>query len=85
MKEIIVSEAIRNKLPALVLGCIECDVVILEENTELWQEIEMACEGVANSAELSEVGSHPAIKASRLAYRACGKDPARYRLSADCG
>ena len=83
MKEIIISEAIKNKLPDLVLGCIECDVVIFEENMELWHEINMVCEAIASSAELSEVGSHPAIKASRIAYRACGKDPARYRLSSE--
>ncbi len=83
MKEIIISEAIKNKLPDLVLGCIECDVVIFEENMELWHEINMVCEAIASSADLSEVGSHPAIKASRIAYRACGKDPARYRLSSE--
>ena len=83
MKEIIISEAIKNKLPNLVLGCIECDVKILNDNTELWQEIELACSDVANSSQLSDVGSHPAIKASRQAYRACGKDPARYRLSSE--
>ena len=83
MKEIVISEDIRNKLPDLVLGCIECDVAILEEYTQLWQEIERVCNTVANSADLSEVGSHPAIKASRIAYRTCGKDPSRYRLSSE--
>ena len=83
MREIIISETIKKRLPDLVLGCIECDVMIQEENPELWQEIELVCETIATSAELSEVGSHPAIRASRIAYRACGKDPARYRLSSE--
>ncbi len=83
MKEVIISEAIKNRLPDLVLGCIECDVTILEENPELWQEIESACKIVAGSAELAEVGTHPAISASRKGYRLCGKDPARYRLSSE--
>ena len=83
MKEIIISQAIKNKLPNLTLGCIECDVEILEENSELWQEIEAFCGTIGHSGELAEVGSNPAIKASRMAYRLCGKDPARYRLSSE--
>jgi DNA/RNA-binding domain of Phe-tRNA-synthetase-like protein len=83
MKEIVISKAIKEKLPALVLGCIECDVVIQEENQELWKEIEAASVIVAKSNELAGVGSHPAISASRRAYRLCGKDPARYRLSSE--
>ena len=83
MKEIIISQAIKNKLPDLTLGCIECDVVISEENSELWREIEATCGIIGHSGELAEVGSNPAIRASRTAYRLCGKDPARYRLSSE--
>lgn len=83
MKEIIISQDIKIKLPDLTLGCIECDVVISEENNELWREIEAVCGTIGHSGELAEVGSHPAIKASRIAYRLCGKDPARYRLSSE--
>jgi len=83
MKEIIISQAIKKKLPDLTLGCIECDVVISEENGELWREIEAVCGTIGHSGELAEVGSHPAIRASRIAYRLCGKDPARYRLSSE--
>jgi len=57
--------------------------VISEENAELWREIEAVCGTIGHSGELAEVGSHPAIRASRIAYRLCGKDPARYRLSSE--
>lgn len=83
MKEIIINQDIKHLLPDLTLGCIECDVVISEENNELWQEIEAVCGVIGHSGELAEVGSNPAIRASRLAYRRCGKDPARYRLSSE--
>jgi len=83
MKEIIISQSIKDILPDLTLGIIECDVVISEENCELWREIEAECWSIGHSGELAEVGSHPAIKASRFAYRKCGKDPARYRLSSE--
>lgn len=83
MKEITISQAIKNKLPDLTLGCIECDVVISEENSELWREIEAISGIIGHSGELAEVGSNPAIRASRMAYRRCGKDPSRYRLSSE--
>lgn len=83
MKEIIISQEIKNKLPDLTLGCIECDVVISEENSDLWREIEAVCGIIGHSGELAEVGSNPAIRASRMAYRRCGKDPSRYRLSSE--
>jgi len=83
MKEVIISQAIKNMLPDLTLGCIECDVVISEENSELWREIEAVSGIIGHSGELAEVGSNPAIRASRMAYRRCGKDPSRYRLSSE--
>ena len=83
MTEITISQYIKEILPDLVLGCIECDVTISEENIELWQEIETISHAIIHAGELAEVGSHPAIKASRIAYRRCGKDPARYRLSSE--
>ncbi len=83
MKEITISQEIINRLPGLTLGCIECDVTISEENSELWKEIEATCGTIGHSGELAEVGSHPAIRASRMAYRRCGKDPCRYRLSSE--
>ncbi len=83
MKEIIISQAIKCKLPDLVLGCIECDILISEDNPELWKEVEVTCDTIGKSGELSDVAAHPAISASRKAYRQCGKDPARYRLSSE--
>ncbi len=83
MREIIISQSIKGILPDLTLGCIECDVMISEDNGELWREIEATCGTIGHSGELAEVGSQPAIRASRVAYRLCGKDPARYRLSSE--
>ncbi|HZK93571.1 MAG TPA: phenylalanine--tRNA ligase beta subunit-related protein [Prolixibacteraceae bacterium] len=83
MREIIISQSIKGILPDLTLGCVECDVVISEDNGELWREIEATCGTIGHSGELAEVGSQPAIRASRVAYRLCGKDPARYRLSSE--
>jgi DNA/RNA-binding domain of Phe-tRNA-synthetase-like protein len=83
MQKITISETIKKKIPELILGCIECNVIISENNPELWNEIEAACELIKQSKDFSEVSNHPAIKASRLGYKLCGKDPARYRLSSE--
>jgi DNA/RNA-binding domain of Phe-tRNA-synthetase-like protein len=83
MVKISISEVIRRKIPNLILGCIECDVNILEENLLLWQEIEQTCNEIKQTRGFVDVSSLPAIKASRSAYKLCGKDPARYRLSSE--
>jgi DNA/RNA-binding domain of Phe-tRNA-synthetase-like protein len=83
MREVVISQIIKDKLPGLTLGCIECQVAIEEDNPELWGEIESTCKAIHLSLKLEDVGSHPAIRASRMAYRVCGKDPARYRLSSE--
>jgi DNA/RNA-binding domain of Phe-tRNA-synthetase-like protein len=83
MQEIIISHAVKTLLPELVLGCIACDIVMAEGKSELWSQIETVSSTFKESVELAAVGNHPAIKASRMAYRLCGKDPARYRLSSE--
>lgn len=83
MIKISISEQIKRKIPGIVLGCIECDVKISEENPELWKEIRLACKEIERTKGFTEVSSLPAIKASRQAYKLCGKDPARYRLSSE--
>ena len=83
MTEITINEAIGRILPKMVLGCIECDVHISTDNSELWKEIDLVTVQIGESFELDMIGSIPAIKASRQAYRLLGKDPARYRLSAE--
>ncbi len=67
----------------MALGCIECDVKVAEHNPELGEEIRVACKSIAQTKDFAGVSNHPAIKASRNAYKRCGKDPARYRLSSE--
>lgn len=83
MIKISVSKLIKNNIPNLVLGCIECDVKIIEVNPELWNEIEETCRLIKKKLELIEVNSLLSIKASRNAYKLCGIDPLRYRLSSE--
>lgn len=52
-------------------------------NEELWNEILIRISEIASTLRIEEISQIPAISASRKAYKACGKDPARYRLSAE--
>lgn len=83
MQHISVSEELRSKVPSLKLSCIECDVVLQPRNEELWKLVEQKVAESAGKLQIDEISSIPAIAASRKAYKACGKDPARYRLSAE--
>ncbi len=83
MKQVQLSEEIHNACPSIYLSCILCDVKVAEHDTMLWQLIEDKCTELAETLKTEQISQLPAISASRKAYKACGKDPARYRLSAE--
>jgi DNA/RNA-binding domain of Phe-tRNA-synthetase-like protein len=83
MSKITVSVELAQKVPDLELACIECDVVLQPVNEELWNEIQYKIIELNSQFQIEDISKIPAIAASRKAYKACGKDPARYRLSAE--
>ncbi|HLN74275.1 MAG TPA: hypothetical protein VK205_13335, partial [Prolixibacteraceae bacterium] len=83
MPKISISEEIKRICPKLRLGCIEASVKVEESNAALLAEIDKKLESLQQSLVIEDISKLPAIEASRKGYRACGKDPARYRLSAE--
>ncbi|KAF0236334.1 MAG: phosphoenolpyruvate [Prolixibacteraceae bacterium] len=83
MSKITVSDELAQKVPQLELGCIECDVVMQPVQEELWKEIQYKIIELNSKFQIEDISIIPAISASRKAYKTCGKDPARYRLSAE--
>ena len=83
MRKITISEELAGRVLPLQLSCIACQVVYEKVNSQLWAEIEAEIARIATSLAIEQICSLPAIAASRAAYKACGKDPARYRLSAE--
>lgn len=69
--------------PQTVLPCIECNVNMTEQNPLLWAKVDHLSAELRGSVKIEDISQQPAIAASRKAYRALGKDPARYRLSAE--
>lgn len=83
MQNIRIDQELTQKIPNLQLACIECSVEFEKKNTTLWQEIEQKITELNAQLKTEAISQLPAIAASRQAYKACGKDPARYRLSAE--
>lgn len=78
-----ISNQLTQKVPDLELACIECDVKMQLFDKELWGEIQQKIVELSTKIKIEGIKDLPAISASRKAYKACGKDPARYRLSAE--
>ncbi|MDE6556433.1 MAG: hypothetical protein K2K55_05660 [Duncaniella sp.] len=70
-------------VPTVRLFTIEASVVNSPTSDSLWQVMEDSASGLRELLTLGEVNKRPAISATRAAYKACGKDPNRYRPSAD--
>ena len=83
MRKITISDELAGKVSELQLSCILCDVVPVRVNVQLWNGIQQKINEIASTISIEQISRIPAISASRKAYKACGKDPARYRLSAE--
>ena len=83
LQNITILDELVAKVPELQLSCIYCDVVPAQVNEQLWELILIKINEIASTISVEQISQIPAISASRKAYRACGKDPARYRLSAE--
>lgn len=81
MRQIILSEEIRRAAPGLRVIHIEADVVNSATCEELWSRIESLGEELRGIMEIPDIAKRPGIAATRAAYKACGKDPNRYRPS----
>ncbi|WP_135081173.1 phenylalanine--tRNA ligase beta subunit-related protein [Terasakiella sp. SH-1] len=65
------------------LGIIQADVVIEDASAELLQQLEETAECRIADFNGQPASTDPQIMATRKAYKALGKDPARYRPAAE--
>jgi len=77
-----ISETIRTRIPNIKLGVIRAKVKYEKHTPALWEEIDKETERISK-IPLESVKDIPQIESSREAYKALGKEPARYRLSAE--
>lgn len=77
------SDKIRRAAPGLQVLAIEADVVSKETDDALWDKLTLVSRRVHDSYAMDMVNKRPAIAATRAAYKACGKEPNRYRPSSE--
>lgn len=83
MISVTIDPALKAKCPRATLGCVTAGVHIAENVSSLEAELRATEERIAKLAEPRAVLESPAILATRAGYKALGKDPARYRGSAE--
>jgi DNA/RNA-binding domain of Phe-tRNA-synthetase-like protein len=81
--KITISDSIREACPELALAVIRCEVINSVTSPELWSEMETEIQLILATYTLERINKRPEIKATRNAYKILGKDPNRYRPSAE--
>lgn len=83
MIRINISEEIKNLWPDFHGAAIFAKVKNTPYNKELWDEINILSEEYKANHEIEDIKKNQAIAATREAYKKFGKDPNRYRPSAE--
>jgi DNA/RNA-binding domain of Phe-tRNA-synthetase-like protein len=83
MKNVTIDAVLKKKCPRVALGCVSAAVETGETPTALDADLLAQVDRIVKLADPRAVLKSPAISATRAAYRALGKDPARYRGSAE--
>ena len=81
--QIVVSGEIKAACPGFVGAAVEAAAVNSGYSEALWAEIDARSEECRQMLTTESLKQVPAIEATRRAYRACGKDPSRYRPSGE--
>ena len=83
MINVTVSQDIQQVCPEFVGACVEADVVNSPYNAELWKEIEALGQRYRQELTTETLKEMTSIAATRRVYKACGKDPSRYRPASE--
>jgi DNA/RNA-binding domain of Phe-tRNA-synthetase-like protein len=78
-----IDEELKKKCPRVALGCVSAGVTASAASAELLGEMDAAVAKILALPEPKAVLEGPAVLATRRGYKALGKDPARYRGSAE--
>ena len=81
--KVIVSNEIEQVCPTFVGACVEADVVNSSYSEGLWEEIHALEEQFRASLTTESLKQLSGIAATRRVYKACGKDPSRYRPASE--
>jgi DNA/RNA-binding domain of Phe-tRNA-synthetase-like protein len=73
----------KRKNPVMALGTIVCKVSNTQINEDLWKEIDVVLQELRQIYVMETIKTNKQIEATRAIYSACGKEPSRYRPSAE--
>lgn len=76
-------DIIREAAPELEVITLEAEVTNSPSDSGLWEVIDSAASRLRTELPLGEINRRPGIKATRDAYKRLGKEPNRYRPSAE--
>lgn len=80
---VVVDDEIESVCPGFVGAMVEADVRNSEFSATLWAEIEDIGTYYKERYTTETIKKLPGIEATRRVYRACGKDPSRYRPASE--
>lgn len=83
MKNLQFSDRIVTAAPNLKVLQIEAHVSNPPTSDALWEELEEVFNQISKTFQLNEINKRPSIQATRTVYKKLGKDPNRYRPSAE--
>ena len=83
MARITIDEALKQKCPRTAVACVGAEVVAEAAPAELIAEMQACAEEILKLPVPRAALESPPITATRAAYKTLGKDPARYRGSAE--
>lgn len=85
MKEITIqiSDKIKEVCPNFSLATIQCVIKNTPYNAELWKEIDTFSKDFRETYAMPDINKRYTIAATRKVYKLLGKDPNRYRPSAE--
>lgn len=78
-----ISSAIKEACPEIHLAVLSCEVLNPPTSAELWNEMEKETEKIRSTFKIEDIKNRTAIAATRKIYKTLGKDPNRYRPSAE--
>ena len=83
MKNITIASEFSDKIPHFQGLAISCEVENSESSDQLWAEMDAFIKEYASTHEVADINKNIQIDATRKAYKALGKEPNRYRPSAE--
>lgn len=83
MKKIVISNKIQAACPHLQVAVISASVANTESDEALWKEISVFEEEFRSRYKIEDINKQLPVRATRMAYKALGKDPNRYRPSSE--